>query len=96
MGWPSSTYWETSLEFKWSWYKWWKQSTQDIFGDSIRGGYGVEEDDEWVTVPVNLIPGKMAGWNDKGKAKFILIRLTGEDDVHLFAIDVCYFLLKWA
>ena len=32
---------------------------QDIFGDTVRGGYGVGDDDEWVTVPVNLMPGKM-------------------------------------
>ena len=35
------------------------RSTQDIFGDTVRGGYGAEDDDEWVTVPVNLIPGQM-------------------------------------
>jgi len=30
----------------------------DIFGDSVRAGYGAEdEEDEWVTVPVNLLPG---------------------------------------
>ena len=32
---------------------------KDIFGDTVRGGYGAEDDDEWVTVPVNLIPGQM-------------------------------------
>ena len=36
-----------------------KIPSQDIFGDTVRGGYGVDDDDEWVTVPVNLIPGKM-------------------------------------
>ena len=35
------------------------KTPQDIFGDTVRGGYGVDDDDEWVTVPVNLIPGKM-------------------------------------
>ena len=34
------------------------KTPQDIFGDTVRGGYGVDDDDEWVTVPVNLIPGK--------------------------------------
>ena len=43
---------------------WWMRSTQDIFGDTVRGGYGAEDDDEWVTVPVNLIPGQMDNFED--------------------------------
>merc|ERR1712038_946956 len=33
-----------------------QDTIDDIFGDTVRGGYGVDDDDEWVTVPVNLIP----------------------------------------
>merc|ERR1712212_862545 len=33
-----------------------QDTLDDIFGDTVRGGYGGEDEDEWVTVPVNLIP----------------------------------------
>jgi len=33
-----------------------QDTLDDIFGDTVRGGYGGEDEDEWVTVPVKLIP----------------------------------------
>ena len=52
------------------------RSTQDIFGDTVRGGYGAEDDDEWVTVPVNLIPGQMVTMITLKMARLMRIKNT--------------------
>jgi len=44
----SGTYTSTDLDM---------DTIEDIFGDTMRSGYGAEEEEgEWVTVPVNLVP----------------------------------------
>ena len=55
-------------------------NNQDIFGDTVRGGYGGEDDDEWVTVPVNLIPGQMNKMMTKMMTETMMIAIEDDDD----------------